>query len=280
MSDIELEVGDNNAEIEQSNENELNLDFDQSVETESEEHDEESGEIESGERGAHRIAQLRKAERNLRTQNADLKAQFQHSQAQIQQLQSQVSQYAELFQATHANSVPNSSTKQNEGELSPDLSIEERVNKIIEQREQEKNKKSVAMRNAQEINNLNNELAQSVENAKQKYPDYEDVVFRDDLPFTKSIVDTIRFLPNQGEIFYALAKNPKELARINSLSTAQQIKTIANHSVKIASRLNSSSSNSPAPIASKLPSKSGSQIDYSSMSVSEIRQYKQSLRRS
>jgi hypothetical protein len=69
-------------------------------------------------------------------------------------------------------------------------------------------------------------LQKHLDNAADKYDDFDDVVRAPDVPFTPTIRDAVLLIENPGEVLYKLGKNKDELARIAKLHPLEQVKEI------------------------------------------------------
>lgn len=96
------------------------------------------------------------------------------------------------------------------------------------------------------------------EEAIEKYADFKQVVYNDDLPITDEMADTIRSSDIGPDIAYYLGSNPKEAARISRLSPLIQAKELG----KIEAILSNNpptkkTSSAPPPIAPIVARSSG-----------------------
>lgn len=85
----------------------------------------------------------------------------------------------------------------------------------------------------------------SLDDAAEKYEDFDDVVKNDNLPLTESMIDVAK-VTGGADLLYYLAKNPKEVQRISKLHPRQQQHEVAKHAVQLASKNNFSQA--PAPV--------------------------------
>lgn len=88
-----------------------------------------------------------------------------------------------------------------------------------------------------------------VEQAMEKYPDFEDVAYSPDVPITNAMAATIQESEKGPDIAYFLGKNPAEAQRIAKLSPFLQAKELG----KLEAKLESApapvrTSNAPPPI--------------------------------
>lgn len=88
-----------------------------------------------------------------------------------------------------------------------------------------------------------------VEQAMEKYPDFEDVAYSPDVPITNAMAATIQESEMGPEIAYYLGKNPQEAAKIAKLSPFLQAKELGKLEAKIASAPPPAKpSNAPPPL--------------------------------
>lgn len=97
-----------------------------------------------------------------------------------------------------------------------------------------------------------------LDNASDKYDDFDDVVRREDANFTPHMRDVALLLPNAADVLYKLGKNEKELDRIAQLHPLDQAKemvrlshALANGSVKSPSSGHQMSSIKSNPVSSQ-----------------------------
>lgn len=84
----------------------------------------------------------------------------------------------------------------------------------------------------------------SCDDAADKYDDFDDITKNSKSPMTNVMQDSIIESQNGGEVFYHLAKNPAEAARIAGLSLVQQIKEIG----ELDKKFTSTTTSAPEPI--------------------------------
>ena len=73
-----------------------------------------------------------------------------------------------------------------------------------------------------------------VEDAREKYEDYDQVVQNDKLAISPTMAQAIMLSDNGAEVAYHLGTNPKEAARIHALSPIVQVKEIGKIEAKLA----------------------------------------------
>jgi hypothetical protein len=86
-------------------------------------------------------------------------------------------------------------------------------------------------------------LQEDLDNAAQKYDDFDEVVRGQDAPYTEAMRDASLLLPNAADVLYKLGKNPNELRRISELHPLEQ----AREMMKLSIALHSGSSKAQEP---------------------------------
>lgn len=134
-----------------------------------------------------------------------------------------------------------------------------------EQRErQEREPKERANQSAQEFSRS---LTEKLSDGAEKYPDFEDVVFSDDVPFTDPMVHAIHDSPNPRDLAYYLATHLADLRRIAKLPSTRQVIELGKIEDKLAAP--PKPSGAPAPIVPTSGNSSGAKKDYSQMNTEE-----------
>jgi hypothetical protein len=88
------------------------------------------------------------------------------------------------------------------------------------------------------------------EQAREKYPDYEQVALNAQLPITQVMADTIRASDIGPDVAYYLGSNPKEVDRISRLAPILQAKEIGRIEAKLADAPPvKKTTSAPAPIS-------------------------------
>ena len=111
-------------------------------------------------------------------------------------------------------------------------------------------------------------LFDSMDEASLKYNDYDAIVRANDAPFTEAIVNTVKFMPNPGEVLYLLGKNRKLLSQLSKLNPVQQAQEVVKHVIELNNK--NTISRAPAPVSpvdeslAKVPSKLAD-LDYQSL---------------
>lgn len=106
-------------------------------------------------------------------------------------------------------------------------------NSAIETREKAALAKQQQTQRQAVFNERQQSLAQKVEAGRQKYVDFDSVVFNQSVPFSDAMTEAIIDAGNSADIAYHLGSNPQEAARIASLSPMQQIMEVAKLDVTI-----------------------------------------------
>lgn len=89
-----------------------------------------------------------------------------------------------------------------------------------------------------------------VEAAKEKYPDFDSVIGRNDLPITEIMAESIRHSEVGPDVAYFLGQNLKEASRISKLPPFLQAKEIGRIEANIVNNPPvKKTTNAPAPIA-------------------------------
>ncbi len=113
-------------------------------------------------------------------------------------------------------------------------------------------------------------LDDHLDNASQKYDDFDEVVRNPDAPFSKAMRDAALLLPNSADVLYKIGKNPDELRRINNLHPLD----VAKEMVKLSIALNAAPNaqvHQPKPLGQIKSSPVGTNNVNDKTSVSELR---------
>lgn len=102
---------------------------------------------------------------------------------------------------------------------------------------------------ARQVNEIESTYAEREEKAIEKYDDFREVAYNDNLPITPEMAATIKESEVGPDLAYWLGSNPKEASRISRLSPLQQARELG----KIEAKLDTSApvkktSSAPAPI--------------------------------
>jgi hypothetical protein len=91
---------------------------------------------------------------------------------------------------------------------------------------------------------LDNSFSEAIEDALDRYEDYEDVVTK--AQPTQAMLDVARITPNGADLLYYISKNPKEVQRISKLHPLVQQQEMAKHAISFATR--NKVSKAPPPV--------------------------------
>jgi len=123
--------------------------------------------------------------------------------------------------------------------------------KLVEQREQ-----------AKKDSEINEAFHAKVDNARDKYDDFEAVAFNPNVPITDAMAEVIRNSDMGTDLAYYLGKNQEEAVRISEMTVAQQGAALARLEAKL---INAppvkKTSNAPAPI-SPINTRGSASVDY------------------
>lgn len=116
----------------------------------------------------------------------------------------------------------------------PNQSMQAHPNDVVSQirqalaQEREEQQKALqqqeAMKNQQYLADQYKAFEDRLNDASEKYDDFDDVVRDKDAPFTEHMRDAALLLPNAGDVLYKLGKNRDELSRIAKLHPLDQAK--------------------------------------------------------
>ena len=152
-----------------------------------------------------------------------LKQQSRQHERELRAMQDQMSQmHAQL----NGNMQANNQGDMSNGMDSGDDQIQRAVNFALKQRDlQEQNQKQAE--SAAHMQKQFKGLQAHLDDMSDKYDDFHDKVYSDELPITSTMRDYAVTLPRKGmgsagEVLYHLAKNPEELRRISKLHPVDQ----------------------------------------------------------
>lgn len=201
------------------------------------------------------------AKEKLGMQEKRHKKEMRKMQSQLDEIRAHLGSRPEPMNAPQPNVDPYSSQ--------PNGDLDSAVAKAMEMVE----KKKKDAENAQHVQKQYQSLSDDLDNASDKYEDFDDVVKSPNVPFTNAMRDAALLLPNRTDVLYKLGKNPDELKRISQLPSIQQ----AQEMVKLAMGLMSGGDEKQAPQGVKTmgniksnPVSNSSQVNEKT-SVSELR---------
>lgn len=115
-------------------------------------------------------------------------------------------------------------------------------------------------------------FSDGVDDAREKYEDYDNVALTDDFPCTTDMTDAILSSENGAELLYQLGKNPKEARRISKLSKTAQAREIGRLEGKLGSQKikTKKPSGAPEPIEPIGGGGAPSESNYDKMSTDQF----------
>lgn len=156
---------------------------------------------------------------------ARLGRQEKRHQKQIRDMQSQLQAMQErMGQTTQTDPTPvNPYSHQPVVTGSEDERIHRAVTMALQAREMQEKKVEEQKRMAR-VQDGYRELQDHLDNASNKYDDFDDVVRSPNAAYTAHMRDAALLLPNAADVLYKLGKNPDELNRIAALHPLDQAK--------------------------------------------------------
>jgi hypothetical protein len=91
-------------------------------------------------------------------------------------------------------------------------------------------------------------LQDKLDNASDKYDDFDDVVRHPNVPYTEAMRDAALIIDNPEDVLYKLGKNPEELSRISKLHPLDQAREMYKLSVALMNGGSKASSVPPAQL--------------------------------
>lgn len=156
-----------------------------------------------------------------------LKQQSRQHEREMRELQSQMAaMHAQMNQANSGQMMNNQ-----DGMGAQEDPIQKAVMFALQQRDLQEQKQKQA-ETAAHMQMQYKKLQEHLDNMEDKYEDFREKVFSDDLPITSTMRDYAVTLPRKGdgsagEVLYHLAKNPDELKRISRLQPVDQAAEMA-----------------------------------------------------
>lgn len=206
---------------------------------------------------------FRRLEKKIKKENREL-------QDELMQTKQQLNSYNELFTATYANAYQGQETQ-----AEPQDEVEAKALKIWKQQDAKQKAESENRYVAQQQAQLLSEFKQTLDEACERYDDFEEVVFDKRVPISQSIAEAAQYLPNAADALYSLAKNPAELKRISALGVRQQIKAVAAYAFSLAkSQPNTNVTKAPKPVSnSQVKDKPKMAPTTSNMSYEQLKEH-------
>jgi hypothetical protein len=179
-----------------------------------------------------------------------LKQQSRQHEREMRAMQSQMD--AMHSQMSQSPSTQHMMGDGNSGMSSEQDPIQRAVSMALAQRDLHEQKQKQA-ESASHMQKQYRNLQEHLDNMEDKYDDFREKVFRDDLPITNTMRDYAVTLPKKGngsagEVLYNLAKNPDELKRISQLQPVDQAAEMAKLSHALISGGENKITQSRAPI--------------------------------
>ena len=100
---------------------------------------------------------------------------------------------------------------------------------------------------AAKVNHHYSRLKDEFNNAMDKYDDFEDVVMREDIPFSPAMRDAMLLIDNPADVAYKLGKNKDELSRIAKLHPLEQAREVNKLSFALMQGNNGSKADAQTP---------------------------------
>ena len=105
--------------------------------------------------------------------------------------------------------------------------MDEIIQRAVSQALQAKDAEGARLKQQQEQAHIQKQyqgLQHKLDQAADKYDDFQDVVMANDTPFTPAMRDAMLMIDNPGDVLYKLGKNRSELERIAKLPSIDQAK--------------------------------------------------------
>ena len=155
-----------------------------------------------------------------------LKQQSRQHEREMREMQAQMAQMHSQMANNNPQPAINGDMNSNVGNGSSDDVIQKAVNFALSQRDLAERKQKEA-ENAQYMQKQYKGLQSHLDSMGDKYDDFHEKVFSDELPITNTMRDYAMTLPRKGagsagEVIYHLANHPEELKRISKLHPIDQ----------------------------------------------------------
>ena len=201
-------------------------------------------------------SQFRKKERRL--------------QKEIKRLSGTLNEYETYFEQTLNQQGVQQQPEQAKEPLDP---MEQKIQDALYKRDKDEYARLEAQRQQSQqavMSQHRQQFMEEMSEAAEKYDDFDEVVYKDNLPITENMSLVAQFCPNGPEILYRLAKNPKEVARIAGLPPLEQIKAMIKHAVNQKDNKAQVSKAAP-PFNSNLRSAPAKSSDQRNMSYQQLK---------
>lgn len=103
------------------------------------------------------------------------------------------------------------------------------------QMQKEQESKAKHMERMQHVHKQYKALEDHLDNASNKYEDFDDIVKSDDAPYTESMRDAALLISNPGETLYHLGKDRDKLKKISELHPLEQAREVVKLSIALMS---------------------------------------------
>lgn len=162
------------------------------------------------------------------------------------------------------------------GQPVDESTVEGRVLKVLQAQkiadQQKEYQKQLSIQKAEE-KVAHEAYFKEIEKASVKYDDFEKVVGDSAHKFSQNMQQAAMFMSDPGDLIYTLAKNGKELDRINRLSPLEQMKAIVRFSEALsAKKLAKRVSKAPKPLGLEKGSEKTGSSDLTKFSYEQIKQ--------
>lgn len=217
---------------------------------------EEGMESQVGAEGAASAEDPLYVQKRLKRKEREHQRQMREMTEQLSQLQEQLSQRQE----------PEPQSGQGNG--FEDDPVERAVRRALQQREEDE-KRVKEQESLRYVQQRYKGLQEQLDDAADKYDDFDKVVRSDDAPYTDAIRDTALLLPNAADVLYELGKDREKLQEISKLHPLKQGEEV----VKLAFALNSGGGGEKNPVPESMSQIKTSPVSKgNNYSVSSLRQ--------
>ncbi len=117
------------------------------------------------------------------------------------------------------------------------------------ERERKREQETQQERATREFNDMRATFAERIEQAAEKYEDFEEVAFSEDVPVSEAMATAIMQSDLGPDLLYHLGQNPKEAARIARLPPIAAIRELGKLEAKLSEPPTKRASKAPEPIS-------------------------------
>lgn len=118
----------------------------------------------------------------------------------------------------------------------------------LAERERQREQETQQERATREFNELRSTFAERIEQAAEKYEDFEEVAFSEDVPVSEAMATAIMQSELGPDLLYHLGQNPKEAARIAKLPPIAAVRELGKLEAKLSEPPTKRASKAPEPI--------------------------------